>query len=751
MSQSALAALALNTAAVETKPAPITGPIRFNVPLADNDEFSLLKPKWRHQITLTLRILERVHELRNGGDFVRATDQLAVSYSHLNGFSGVSLRRKYAAYIESGCKWRSLVKGYKAPSKQPKEFIEFLKGLIEQNGRSVAAAIAKLRDEIWPSGAEIPGYGSWMTFFRATHPQLDVPERFPAIWPQGWHPDNLRKYGPSRAERKIFGEGIASAHGNLPVIRRDPSKLRPMEWIVIDDFQLDVMCVFAGDPERGLKAQTAYVGGLLAMCVGTRKKLARLFGPMVDREEKQKDGTVKTVRSSVRAIDVQALLYTIFRDHGLPDYDVTIICENRSASIAPELELMLSTVYEGRIKVRRTSLIDHKTLPNGFVEGGGTPWEKGWIESEFNYLWNLLAPTKGYKGSNERLNGPADLPDKLKYAAKFLSAGDKASDLNLPPEIVDELHLPFLNEAQLAQAFDFVLERSERRTKHRMLGFDTVTEFRWGNPKLPAPAGIDPVGPNSFRALGALTRQEQLQMVPEERKESPLERWERLSAANPRSGLKEHALALFLLTPNRATWRNHAVTFSRKGLGGFSYVDDDNLMAEVPERTDVLAYVDFNAPASAYVTHLDGRPIGVLRMLGDSTRGVDITDDDAMAKARARRAEIVNRVLAQVRARPLHKAADEQLAADRAHNDAVVATYREATALVPAAERLAAARGEVAAAEAKKKADAKAVQRTVKRAAANLSDEDEAAMRGAPAPAATPADDTEGMSLSDLT
>ncbi len=748
MSSSALAAFSLAPAAgVESARLPAAAPLRFHVPLADNDEFSALKPKTRHEVNLTLRMMERVHALHAGPDFVGATDALGQSYRHLRGFSGPSLRRKYYAFAESGS-WRSLLKDYRPPSRQPGDFVEFIKGLIEQNHRSVATALHKLRDEIWPSGAAVPGYGTWMDFFRAHHPELDMPARFPRVWPQGWSVENLRRYGPSRAEKKLFQTGLASAHGNMPTVRRDPSKLRPLEWIVIDDFQLDVMCVFRGDPERGLKAQTAYVGGLLAMCVGTRKKLHRLFGPMVDREEKQKDGTVKTIRSGVRAMDVQALLYGIFREHGLPDYEVTIICENRSASIAPELELMLSTVFEGRIKVRRTSLIDHKTLPNGFTEGGGTPWEKGWIESEFNFLWNQLADLKGYKGSNERLNGPADLDEKLKYAAKFLGSGDRAKDLNLPPEIVDELNLPFLNETQLGLAFDFVITRSELRTKHRILGFDTVTEFRWAHPSLPAPAGIDPVGPNSFRALGALTCAQQAAMLPEERKESPLERWERLSTANPRQALSARALALFLLTPNRATWLNHAVTFSRKGVGGFSYLDDDGVMADVAERTEVLAYVDFNEPGTAYVTHLDGRQLGVLRMLGDTPAGVDVTDPEAMAEARARRAKIVNRVLSQVRARPLHQEADAQLVAARAHNDRVVATYQAAAADLPAAERIAAARGEIAAKDASAKADAQAVQRTVKRAAATVTAEDAAALRGETAPAAAPADD--GLSLSDF-
>ena len=186
MSQSALAALSLDHASgVERAPAAPSAPLRFSVPLADNDEFSLLKPKARHELTLTLRMLERVHGLRGEGDFVGATDALAASYRHLRGFSGPSLRRKYYAFIEARCNWRSLVKNYVTPSRQPEAFVEFIKGLIEQNHRSATAALHKLRDEIWPSGAEVPGYGTWMSFYAATWPDLPTPTRFPGIYPEG--------------------------------------------------------------------------------------------------------------------------------------------------------------------------------------------------------------------------------------------------------------------------------------------------------------------------------------------------------------------------------------------------------------------------------------------------------------------------------------------------------------------------------------------------------------------------------------
>jgi hypothetical protein len=686
----ALDALALTPAAGVA--GTLAQPLSFTVPLLDNDEFTLLKAKRRHEVTVTLRVLERMHALRAEPRFVNAVQTLAAGYQHLGGFSAPSLFRKYAAYVASRGNWRSLVKGYKAPSKQPAAFTEFVRGLIEQNRGCAKAALEMLREEIWPSGAEVPGYGTWQDFFRTHWPHLEVPARFPRVWPVGWSVRNLSRYGPTKAEAKLFSGGIAAAHGNLPKIVRDTSPLRPLELIAIDDFELDVMCKFSGDRERALAPQIAYVGGLMAMCVGTRKHLATLFGPMVEREARQADGTVKRKRDHVKQIDVQALLYTVFREHGLPDYDVTILCENRAATITPAMELMLQTVFGGRIHVKRTSLIEHKTLTNGFVESGGTPWEKGWIESDFHYLWNRVKRLPGYKGSNERLNAPGDLPGMLKHCAKFLGQGEHK--LNLPEEIVAELPLPFMNEDHLRAAFDFIVLRAEERTNHRFLGFDNVTDFRWPHPALPAPDGIDPAGPNSFRALALLTREQQALMIPEERKESSRERWERLSLLHPRARVSNAALALFLLAPNKAKWRNHAVTFAVNKVG-YSYVDVDGVLPpDLAEGTELLAYVDFNEPGAAVVCTLDGTQLGVLRMLGGSPRGADITDPEAVAQARAQRAEIVNRVLARVRARPLHQASNAQLGADKARCEEIVAAYQAETAQLPLAEQLAAAIGE---------------------------------------------------------
>ncbi len=671
---------------------PQRGPL-FAVPVLEQDElFTVVaKPKRREELTLTLKVLERIHARRDSRDFVAATDEIASGYRHRKGFSGPSLRRKYYAYRDANWDWRALIKNYKSPTAQPAEFVEFLRGLIESNPRSATAAINVLLNEIWPSGAHVPGYGTWQDWFTKTHPLQPFPKHFPRVYPDGWTVGNLRgRYAPTKAQRAIFSQGFHAAHRYLPVVKRDPSKLRPMEWIVIDDFELDTQVVHPGHPERKIKPGVYYVAGLMAMCVGTRKKLAWELGVQHIREEKQRDGTIKKIRSGLRAADVMALLYKLFSEHGLPHYQVTIICENATAAISPELELMLTTAFEGRIKVQRTAVIRHKTLANGFIEKGGAPWEKGWLESDFNYLWNQMAGQCGYKGSNERLNAPGHLAEARKYALKFCSQGRAPKDLNLPPEIIAELRLPFPSPAELETAFAFIVARSETRTQHRIQGFDKITEFVW--PKgLPAPAGIDPHGLIPLSSLALIEPADRTQLIAKPRKESPLERWERLCLDHPRQSLSGQVLSILLLTPKRATYKSSAASFIYYGEG-YSYLDDDGVLLGIPEGTKILLYIDFARPQACLATKENGDPLGVLRLLGGTARGVDITDTAAMDAARDRRRKIVQRTMDEVAARHLDENAE--LAAAKKHNARIVADYRTATADMPKAERIVAAVGE---------------------------------------------------------
>lgn len=640
--------------------APLAGPLLFSVPLGDTAEFGLLPEKRRIKVQLTLRLLERMHAQRHTGDWIAKTDSLAALYASVRGCSGVRLRDKYSRYLTSGGDWRELVDGYKGPSQQPAEFVSFLKGLIEENHRCMNAALRKLREVIWPAGHAVPGYGTWMEWFLREYPDEPLPPRFPRKYPAGWSPRNLSRFAPSRAEKALFQGGMARAHAFFPKMKRDTSGLRPMELIAIDDFELDVMCAFRGDDKNG--AQLAYVGGLIAIDVATRKKLAWGIGPKLERTETAADGTVKKVRSGITKLGVQGLLYQLFDRHGLPEgYTVTILCENATASISAELELALSTMFSGRVRIERTSMLDNRTLANGFGEHGGAPWEKGWVESDLNYLWNEMGDAKGYKGSNERLNAPGTHAAAARYTQILLGQGK--GKLNLPEETVKLLQLPFYGPEEVEQHLALAIARNENRTKHKLLGFDRVLEFFLTPGEAPRP----------FPEMAALTIAQQQQVTLVERMESPAERWSRLSALHTRVPLPPDFLLPLFLTPKKLTWKGTHCTFVHDGTG---YTFTDNAGTEmhgVAEGTELLGYFNPASPQLLYVQSLNGSHCGTLTLLGGRPEGVDIRDKEATNMVRAIRAQIVNRSKEIVRER--HTVADAEAGAAFLHNQPLIAPH----------------------------------------------------------------------------
>lgn len=734
----------MNSAAAATALVSASSPVSasperrdFAVPVADLVEFSGLAEARRTELHYTLRVLARLHEQIPASGKCAACEALAAQHSHaLRGLSSASLYRKYQAYMSGG--WRALVKAYKAPHTQPDAFVQEVRRLAELNARSMGEAYQQLRER-WAAGDTIPGYGTWQAHYHARFPELPTPRVWPrGFFPAGWSVDNLRRYGPSKGSRLLSLRGLAAAKKHFPTLRRDPSQLRPLELITIDDFELDALCVFPGDQARGLKPQIGRIAGLLAIDVATRKKLVWGIGQRLEREEPQADGTIRTVRTGIARIDVQLLLHSLFEKFGLPDYPITLLVENASAAIAPELQLCLETLFDGRVKIERTGLIDHKTLANGFAERGGKPWEKGWIESTFNQLWNMLGAMKGYKGSNQRLNAPATLDEAIRYTKALIGQGERGA-LNLPPEAIAQLRLPFMNPAEAEQAFAWAIAVNEQRDNHAYIGFARVTEYRLHEGDAPVP----------FDALALLAPEAQLAATPVERMESVAERWQAKIGEVQLTPLPALVLALLLLTPKRVAYRNHAVTFVHDKMG-YTYIDPTGavLGEHLQEGTELLAYLDLNHPESLQLADLTGRYLGCVIRHGGRSGAVDIRDKAALSAAAAAQAQIFNRAVATVRTR--HAGADAQLLADREHNAQIAAAHREATAGLSNAEKIGLAAGASAAAQAASKADAADVQRATKRAASTLTPSDRAAFLGAPAPSpAAAAEAPEGESLSD--
>ncbi len=601
---------------------------------------------------LTLAQQQRVSQLvRCFQDMIAAPEGVVAAAARLSlstfACSKVNLLRLYYAFINAekvkkGTGWLRLAKIHRGPTKLPAEFVQEVRRCIENNAVSARAAMTELRTR-WAEGESIAGYGTWREYFRSTFPLEDVPERFPFnFYPPGWSESNLYDQQSSRAERAMKRRGYAAAKRYLPHVMRDLSQLRFMELIVIDDFETDQL-VRAWNPETK-RWQNCRCAGLLAIDAATRTKLAIGLKPRWTDDEGKKQ--------SLTRADVQTLLYEVFRAWGRPaGYNVTILCENGGAAITGDFELALELLMG--VQVTRTGLIHEKTLRNGFVQGGGKPWEKPWIESMFRLMHSTAGALPGQKGATYQLK-PADLEAKLLYTEKLLNTE------GITPEIVDQLRLPLMSVEQFLTAYERVFQRMEDRHDHRLQGFEEQQLQQ-----LPGTTTL--VTNESLRLMSA---EQILACTPVSVMESPRERRERLLQTARLQPVAELLLAMLLLTPRKVKLLNHRLTFTWQSKG-YTFADADSAVMKLAEGTELLGYFDPARPGTLHVTDLQGRYVGPVRARGR----VDIRDQAAIGAEQAEVSRLIHAcVTGPLRER--HAPEDDKLGADLAHNTALLRAHK---------------------------------------------------------------------------
>ncbi len=605
------------------------------IPIQHHEAFHNLTKEEQDRVSLLVSLLQAMETAPEGK--IACSQRLALEISQ-RGYSAKNLQALYQAWRNAKCDWRVLVRNYRGPAALPVEFVEFLRMKIEQNARCASQAMAQIK-AAWAHGESIPGYGTWREWYLTEWPDRDVPESYPlGVFPAGWSKSNLYTKQSSRAERMLKRRGFAAAKRYLPHVMRDMSGLRFLELIIIDDFESDVV-VLARHPETG-RYELCTCTGLLAMDAATRT----IVGFGLKPRFKSEDGK----RIAITRADVQSLLYGVFSEHGLPrDYRPTILAENAAAAITTDFELALQNLLG--VQVARTGLIADKTLRNGFMQGGGKPWEKGVIESTFNLMHNMAGAMPGQKGASYQLK-PADLEAKILYAEKLIAIE------GLAPEVAQELHVPFLKFEEALDGYTKIFRAMEQREKHQLQGFSEIVDF-W----LPDGSELVPQA-----ALIGVPSGELIRYKPEPRMESPAERKAKLIRGVEFVKIAEHALALLLLTPKQVELRNHKITFVH-GAGGFTFADADSPVLSLPEGTKLLGYFDGANARVLHCTDLQGRYVGSVKRRGR----VDIRDQDAInAEAGEITRLITKHVLNPVRER--HAGENAQLALADAHNRALL-------------------------------------------------------------------------------
>lgn len=613
------------------------------IPLQHHEDFYSLPAKERERVNELLAAFCCLASDERG--VVSALNRLALANQGRRGWTYHNLRTLYYRYRDSK-DWRVLARDNGNKKALPEDFIQWIRAQMDNEARSSMQAINRAK-ELWRDGKPVPGYGTWREWFATTYPDRDLPRHFPGDFPRGWSKSNLYNYQPSKAQLSLARGGLAAAQPHLEHVIRDTSALRPLEFIAFDDFETDILARFYIPETREWKI--CRVAGVLAIDVATRRRLALGLKPRIENDAGRKMGIARR--------DVQYLIKNLFARWGIPrDYNMTLLVENAAAAITADFEAALELNFQGRVRVSRTGLIDHRSLANGFTERGGKPWEKGWIESAFNLMHNRAGNLPGQKGARYDL-APGNLAAKIAYTEGLLA--------NLSPEQAAELRLPFLSVDEAVSAFEQVFDWMDQRNEHRMQGFDKLTEWRLreGEPWQP------------YRQLALVSPEQQVQVMLRDRTESPLERWEKLTRTPDWSmAVPEFVIALLAFTPKRVEVRNHKITFTHGGTG-FTYLDTEGKLRPLSEGTKLLAYFDEDQPVNLYVTDLSGRRLAMLR----HNAPANIKDAEAISAAAAQVRKFYHEEV-QGPYRERHAIEDAQLAADREHNETRLATFRPALA-----------------------------------------------------------------------
>lgn len=616
--------------------------------LSAQDEalFYGLPDKWQDYV---LNYFEIFNALAAAPHVKSACLELAERNAHLGrGYSAKTIARLWRAYRKARV-WTVLLKDYKAPKEPlPREFIEELKRRCEDNQRVSSTAIKSIRRD-FARGVSIKGYGTWREHWQRVHRGEPAPDFWPDdFYPTGWHPRNLARHCPSGAELGLARDGYHASHHALPQIERTTAGLRALQGVVFDDVRTDWLVIVPGYPEP------AELWLLVGMDIASRYIVAWAAKAIVKGEDGKKQHILRS--------EMRQLAASVLRSPGLPEgYEVRFVVENATATLSEAEKATLRQITGDQLAVTNSGMTHRTALPGGYEETSGQPWFKAPLESFFNLFHNELAALPGQTGASYAL-APGDLDERKRAAKALLKA---AAEADLPASVIAQLKAPFLQYHEAIDALTAIFRLLNERVEHDLEGFGQVAEFRF------TPAeNYRPIA-----ELGRYPREQIRRAMIRHRRQSPLERWQQLTAAERFQPVSELALLPFLARTiaDVAVFKPFHVR-----IGKVVYrADHERLRHE--RRESFTARILESDPSQAHLFAADGRHVCVVRCI----EKVGWFDEAAMQRAFGEQKHYQALIEQPLRARHADKQPAREQAA--AHNEALIAAHRNGQAMVEAA------------------------------------------------------------------
>jgi hypothetical protein len=250
--------------------------------------------------------------------------------------------------------------------------------------------------------------------------------------------------------------------------------------------------------------------------------------------------------------------------YGIPqDWKMHLLLENASASLSEADKRVFEELTQ--IEIETTGIVRNKLFKSGFLEQGGMPWQKGWIEACFRLLHTRINHLPGTVGRRYDLTH-GSVAQEVKYN---LQLAEEACAKGIP---LSELRFSILTLEQFHDLLDQYVLRLNFRTRHNLQGFIRVNEYEYAPGQYiahthPGAADIIPIGAT---------------LTP--RMEAPLERAVRLIAGHRMQPVEPRQLVTLALDKRPVTVRGDKVTFQASRISTDPLVFRDEATARILEQ-----------------------------------------------------------------------------------------------------------------------------------------------------------------------
>ncbi len=607
-----------------------------------------------------LAVIQAIRNLagdRASGGRVRQLCGMQAARLNAHGYSAHRLYCDYYA-VERVRKmglpaWRGLYHGDLANGMPPprasipRETADFIHGWMQRNQRSSKQGYRDFLDKHWRAGKPVPGVpmpgmvGTWMDWCRWKWPSREVGAVCPPEVPRGWTYENVMRphLKPRRADMALARQGIAAALNEIAPIPGTRADMRPLEFVTFDDVKFD----FRVNVDS--VAKPVDLVGLVALDIGTAYALGFGLRPVLLRE----DGSGEKLKLR----DMKAMIVRLLTQYGWPEYGMTMILENGTATVDEPFARALHEATGGGVKIAHASMLGGTPWIGGFADRAvGNSRAKGWLESFFNPMHNRLADIGGQTGRRYDV-APQDEHGRRKELALLCRAGNA---LTLAERL--ELRMPYLNLSEASREIGEAFTALNHRRDHDLEGFDELLQWRFADGDqwrvwVAEPPPVEAIDHVQTRTVN----------------EQPEERLHRLVGGVNFLRLADHSVPALLGNQREVALDKGQVAFVHEGKQHlFTPYTSENLptlalLAEhYGEGAKVLAYYDATDPARIYLTDGKGRWIGALARTDRFSR----KDTASTAANIATKKRLINAVVARVNHRSPEVA--EQREDDLTHN-----------------------------------------------------------------------------------